>query len=221
MGRFIKQGAPYITGGRYLQGIADTIIGGQLTSVPSGVSASQNLQNIPGDIFYIDTNLALALSDTSIGTLYGGFYRYVKTAAGSVATPARGLLAFWDTSVADNLYQVMPDETGSQGANILAGIYIGALPKGDYGIIQIGGKVSVKFRSVLTGIPANGCGVYAAAAGAGGDVATCDVFSGDLNNTTFDDMQTLQMRFLGTALAIPVLSAISTVAMRSPILNRA
>lgn len=218
---FIKQGAPFMSGGRYLQGLNDSVIGGQLSSVPSGVTASQGNANIPGDIFAINTDLASALSDTTnYYTLYGGFYMFVKTTSTPTATVAAGKLAFWDTSIADDLYQVTPDESGSQGAGNMAGVYISSLTAGYYGLIQIGGKATFRYRTTLTGVAANGNAVFAANAGAGADVGTVDIFGSDNNNATFADIAGLMKYFLGTALALPVAAALGLVQMKEPLFKR-
>src|SRR5438477_614882 len=41
---------------------------------------------------------ALALSDTTVGTLYGGIYQYVRFLTGATQAPARGNVAFWATT---------------------------------------------------------------------------------------------------------------------------
>jgi hypothetical protein len=154
--------------------------------------------------------------DSSIGTLFGGIYQYVRFAAGAVAVPARGKLCFWDTSVAEDLYQVTCDEGGlTQGANLVAGVVLNAVTAGNYGFIQVAGKVGIKFRAVLTGVTAAGVPVFAAGAGAGADVATADVL-GSGANPTFAQMVSAFPRFLGVAEAIPVAGAISTVSLQLP-----
>lgn len=218
---FIKQGAPYLAGGRYLQGLNSSLIGDAMTAVPAGVVASQANQNIPGDMYAIDTDLASFLSDTvNYYKLYGGIYMFVKFAAAPVATVAAGKLMFWDTSVADDLYQVTPDESGGQGAGNMAGVAIATQTNGYYGLIQIGGKATFRYRTILTGVATNGCGVFAAAAGAGADVGTVDIFAGDNNPASFADVAVMEKLFLGTALALPVAAALGLVQMKTPLFKR-
>ena len=57
-----------------------------------------------------------------MGVLYGGIYKYVRFRSGMKALPGRGLLAFWDTSVDENQYQVTCDEL--IGSSPTAGIVL-------------------------------------------------------------------------------------------------
>lgn len=110
--------------------------------------------------------------DSPTGTLFGGIYQYVRFKAGATAAPARGLLAYWDTSVAEDLYQVTNDET--IGSSPIAGVGLNAVTSGNFGWIQVGGKVTAKTRTALTLAGAAGQPMFAAYAGAGADVATVD-----------------------------------------------
>lgn len=202
-------------GGGFLNGGAgDEVIGGILTGVPSSIGASQGLQDIPGDRLVLGMADALALSNTSVGTLYGGMYQYVTTFLTSTATPTikRGL--FWRTASADNTYTVTPDETGAMGADYWAGVSINTLTKGNSWWMQLAGKATVLFRAVLTGVnPAAGCGVFYAAAGAGADVGLFDVFAGNAGNPTFDDAQHMLNLYCGQALTAPVAATASIINM--------
>lgn len=140
--------------------------------------------------------------DSVTGTLYGGIYKYVRFASGATASPAVGLIAFWDISVAEDLYQVTNDESGTPGANLIAGITINAVTKGNYGFIQVAGKATVQFRTTLTSVAGIGSGVVAAGAGAGADVATADVLEG-AGNPTFAQMSNFSKRWLGVAETAP------------------
>src|ERR1700676_698809 len=92
-GWFTKQ-ADFLTA-RYLNDVNDATLGGQIQSVPAGVPASQGIQTQPGDRIVLDDATALALSDTAIGTLWGGIYEYVQSKAASTAAPAVGIAAFF------------------------------------------------------------------------------------------------------------------------------
>lgn len=188
----------FLTQKFFNDGSGDATVGGALTGVPSAIGASQGDQTLPGDRIILGSADALALSDTAVGTLYGGLYMYVRTPSGSTKTPTRAHIAFWDTSVADSQYQVTPDETGTDGANLIAGVFINTLTKGNSWWILIAGKVVGQFRATLTGTAANGCGVYAAAEGNG----VFDVLAGSANQnaTQIDNMM---MRFMGVAENLP------------------
>ena len=212
---FLKNAAPFLTGQGFLNDVNDSAIGGSVSTVPSSVGASQWNQNYPGDRWSLDEDTAISLSDTTIGTLHNGFYMYIGSSLTSVATISRGHFVFWDTSVADDLYQVTPDESGAQGVGLPAGIAINTITPGNWGIIQISGVSSIKFRSVLTGVATNGGAVYLAAAGAGTDVGTVDQFAGDGNPATMALASTLTHRFMGTAQGLPTAGAISLVALKN------
>lgn len=204
-----SSGAGFLNGGA-----GDTVIGGALTGVPAGVQATQGIQDIPGDRIVFGMADALAMSNTSIGTLYGGMYQYVTTYVSSVATPTINRGAFWRTASPSNDYVVTPDESGNLGADYWAGVYINTLTAGNSWWIQIAGKVKVLFRAVLTGgTPAAGGAVYYAAAGAGADVGTFDVFSGNAANPTFDDVQHMQNLYAGVAATAPVAATASIIEM--------
>ncbi len=191
-------------------GSGDAVVGGLLTGVPTGVIASQGAQTRAGDRMVLSASDALALSDPTVGTLYGGLYQYVTTASGSTATPTRGRLAFWDTTVADSVYQVTPDESGTTGASLIAGIFINTLTKGYSWWILIAGKGYATFRAALTGAPSAGCAVFAAAAGAGVDVGTFDVLDGGAN-PTFSQVALMQNYYMGVAETSPVGGATSLI----------
>src|SRR5262245_6699656 len=91
-------------------GSGDSIVGGAITSVPSAVGATQGVQDVPGDRLVFGQADAVAMSNTTVGTLYGGLYQYVRTKSTSTATPTLSRLVFWDNTVNYNLYQVTPDE---------------------------------------------------------------------------------------------------------------
>lgn len=112
--------------------------------------------------------------DPAIGNLFGGVYQYVRVAAASTAL-LRGRLLFWDTSVAENLYQVTAVEP--TGVSLIAGVALNVITPGNFGWIQIAGRATCLFRAALTKVAAIGDLVLAAAAGAGADNATCDVLA--------------------------------------------
>jgi hypothetical protein len=202
---------------KYLNsGSGDSVVGGALSGVPSEVGAQQFIQNRPGDRMILGEEDAAALSDPSVGTLYGGLYQYVRTPSGSTATPTRGRAAFWDTSVANSQFQVTPDESGTEGAGLFAGVFINTLTKGYNWWIQQAGKVTVQFRATLTGIPAAGCPVFVAGAGAGVDVGEFDVLNG-AGNPTFTQVANMMRDYVGVAGAAP---ADDTASLVNLALNR-
>jgi hypothetical protein len=190
---------------RYLNGGAgDSVIGGALSSVPTAVGASQGIQDVPGDRIIFGMADALALSNTSIGTLYGGLYQYVRTKSNSTNTPTLGRLLFWDNTVNYNLYQTTPDEVTGQKA----GFSINTLTKGYSWWMQICGIVNARYRATITGTPTVGRGVFALMGGAGSDSGTLEqlvgasttVTTGGANNVGVD---TLMANYAGVAIELP------------------
>ncbi len=180
----------------------DAVQGGALASVPSGVlGANQGSQTIPGDRLILDAADALALSNTTIGTLYGGLYQYVKVAASSSAAPTLGHICWWDTSVADSTYQVTPDQPSSK---LVAGVFINTPTKGYYWWILVSGKVSGVFKTPLTGAAAVGQAAYADSTG------VFDVQDAG-TNPTFTQFGDLLNAYMGVAETLPVAGAASLV----------
>ena len=180
--------------------VGDAVIGGQITGLPSGLKFGQGQSTLPGDRMILNAVDALAWADSTIATsVYGGLFVYVATKSNSVLTPTLGHLAFWDSSVADALCQVTPDESGSQGVALSAGVFLSTMTKGNYWWIQVAGKVDVVFTAAFTGVPSNGCPVYASADGLG----TFDVLDGG-GNPSFTQVGQMLQRYKGDALALPV-----------------
>lgn len=91
------------------------------------------------------------LSYTTNGTLYGGTYQMVRIAAAATQSNlVRGRLVFWDTSAAEDLYQVTNDETQNGGLPLFAGVLLNAPTAGNYTVIQVGGRVTVQMRATIT-----------------------------------------------------------------------
>jgi hypothetical protein len=140
---------------KYLNDVNDSVQGGAIFTIPSPVQGPAWSQTIPGDRLVLDDASALALSDTVVGTLYGGVYEYVQTYLSSAAAPARGQAAFWlIASLPPNTplaYQVTADAqpTAALPAYI-AGVFINAVTKGNYGWIQNAGIASILPDSSMT-----------------------------------------------------------------------
>lgn len=154
---------------------------------------------------------AAALSDSTVGTLYGGIYMYVLFSSGMTSTVARGDVALWVqsglTGTAPGNYTVTCDGTPT-GANFVAGITINASGKGNYDFIQIAGIASVKYPSALqAATPAIGDAVF--------------VSSNMLSPQLADDCEgatvstTLLKQFIGVAITKPAASAVGQVLLDS------
>jgi hypothetical protein len=128
----------------YLNGSSHATRGGVVNSLTgSALIAGQLSTEID-----VDHEMAAKLSKTSIGTLYGGRYKYVQTKAGSTAAPARGLIAFYATAADLKARIVTPDVPTNTGC--VAGVYISAPTKGEFCWIQTSGLASVKFTDSIT-----------------------------------------------------------------------
>ncbi len=183
-----------------------SVVGGAIASVPSGVQASQGIQDVPGDRIVFGMVDAAALSDTSIATLYGGLYQYVQTLSTSTATPTRGRAVFWYNTGDLNNYRVTADEV----EGMWAGFPITAtITKGYSWYIQLAGLITMHFKASITGTPTVGRGVFLLMTGAGADVGTVNqlvgastaVTTGGAENVGID---TLIHNYMGVAYELPV-----------------
>jgi hypothetical protein len=243
-GRFAKTAAPYFSLGKYLNGNnanGDSVIGGTLTAIPSGLTISQFEQNLPGDRFIFSAADAFAASNNN-QILYTGTYGYVSSRNNSTSIPQRGRACFWDLITspgnftasnyqADQIYQVNSDEPANIGVSMFAGVYINNMVAGNYWFIQVAGKASCWFRgnngntlyggAALTGTAAIGQGVYLAAVGNNNNLNTglFDVFSGansaaifTANSTTaYNTIDQMMTRYVGPAETLPSNGNISLV----------
>jgi len=194
-------------------GTGDANLGGLINSLPSSFSAPGGSSSQPGDRAILSVADALAISDTSVGTLYDGLYVYYLHDSASTATATRGRLVFHDLAAADSAYQVTPDEDANITVRDWAGITITAtVTKGYYWWAQVAGKVVARFRGTLTGTGAVGVGTYAAAQGAGADVGTLDVTASAANPTfTYALGDNIIQNYIGVAEAAPVGGALSVI----------
>lgn len=161
-GMYTKQ-AVYL-GARFLNDVNDATVGGAISTAPSGLTVSQGQQTLPGDRIVVDDATALALSDTAVGTLWGGIYEYVVSKAASTAAPAVGLAAFFIAADIGNAspsvaYEVTPDANPTTAVpTFFQGVYISAVTKGNACWIQVAGIANCLFDSALTAT-ANGAWV--------------------------------------------------------------
>lgn len=133
-----------ISGSGKLNAVDDQYVGGpanQLTGLPL-------YRGQLGAKLFVDHEDAAALSCPTVGTLYGGGYRYVQTKLASTAAPARGLVAFYATAADVQADIVTPDAPAGNGC--IAGIYINAPTRGQHCFIQISGLASIKFTNPIT-----------------------------------------------------------------------
>ncbi len=197
-----------VTTGR-LNTVNDTYIGG----APTGTGSNSRYAGQLGKALWFgpQSDQIGVMFDSTVGTLYGGRYRYVRMRAGDDDSPAVGVgqILFWDTTLTNwqQYYQVTRDENLSSVDNavMIAGIYLGGFTGGNYGFIQDLGMVNVRFRSVLTTAGAIGSRAYATGAGdIGTDQGTADVL-------TTDSTSLANARYLGNAVEAPAGGALKQV----------
>ena len=186
--------------------INDPVVG-QPVATPV-IGGSKYLGQLGAGVWLDDSNI---LFDSTMGTVFGGHFRYVRLAAAATAVVV-GQLVFWDVTVADNLFQVTTSEAGStDNAMFRAGVVLNSgWTPGNYGVIQDVGPTFVQYRGVLTSAGAVGSRVYCAAVGAGVDNGFADVLS-SAAPTLFSDVSLMQGRYIGTAITAPVGGALRLV----------
>ena len=145
---FVK---PPFYSGTTLNSVNDATLGGQLTSMPTGFTQYQ--QNVPGDRIILDDTTAAALSNATT-TLFGGIYMYVNVTWTTQAA-ASGAIAFFTgasvSAAATNLYQVNGDAQATTTLPaMIAGIFLNAVTKGNWGWIQVAGVANVLMDSTIS-----------------------------------------------------------------------
>ncbi len=196
-----------------LNTVNDTFIGGAPAG-SIGLSVANQVSQYSGQLgkrLEITAEAISTMYSSTVGTLYAGWYRYVRCRLTDDSSPAHapGKLWFWDTTLTawQTLYQVTSDENLSSSANALmrAGVCIGAPTNGNYIFMQDAGMVFIRFRSVLTASGAIGSPVYATAAGdLGTDQGTADVL-------TTDSTAAANARYLGVAVTAPTGGSLTAV----------
>lgn len=182
-----------------LNTVNDTVIGGGGT----GASGSSKFRGQLGKTIWFAPEIIGNMYSSTVGTLYGGRYRYVRMRDGDDDSPAVavGQILFWDTTLTNwqTFYQVTRDENLSSVDNavMIAGIYLGGFTGGNYGFIQDLGMVPIRNRAVLTVAGAIGSRTYAAGTGdTGSDQGTLDTL-------TTDSTSLANARYLGNAVTAP------------------
>lgn len=199
---------------KFLNDVNDSTSGGAVVSAPSGVPSAAISATQPGDRIVLDDSAALALSDTTVGTLFGGVYMYVGTLATATASPKRGAIAFWRAAElpggASRAYTVTADAAPNTTIPAyIAGVFINpttssgtgvALANGNFGWIQVAGTASVLFDTSLT---ATALATTVSAKVSASTASTADAGVA-LSTTTLSFV-------LGVAIGTPVISTVSSV----------
>lgn len=104
-------------------------------------------KGILGKRFVYDDVTALKFSKTSVGTCYAGIYQVVRFLSTSTAANIRGGALCWNDRAN---FIVTPDQTATTEDDF-AGVGLMVNTKGNYGIMQVAGKCSIKYRASVTG----------------------------------------------------------------------
>lgn len=211
----------FITSKYINDGTGDATIGGALTTVPANVGGTQGDQTIPGDRLIFGPADALAMSNNSVGNLYGGLFQYVTTINNSTSAPLRGHGVFmfqsnFSNSTQDQSYTVTSDEPANLTVTLFVGVLINNVTKGNSWWVQTAGKVAAKFRNAISANAAIGGGVYLAAAGNNAnalDVGAFDQASNNAANQTYFQIAIDQAltRYVGVAEQLPSNNNISLI----------
>ncbi len=136
-----------------LNTVNDTVIANQ-----AGITGVSKFGGQLGKVLGLSQDQISTMFDASVGTLYGGSYRYVQLVSDlGTPEPAIGQMLFWDDSDAPGAYTVTDsyDETDTPSP---AGVYIGGIEPGNYGFIQISGLCALLFGT-LSNAAATGQGI--------------------------------------------------------------
>lgn len=208
-GMLVKQ-ADFLTA-KFLNDVNDAASGGVILSLPAGAPSPSVSQTLPGDKIVLDDATALALSDTVVGTLFGGIYMYVGTLSTATASPARGAAAFYRAAdlptALSNLYQVTSDvQPSTTIPTFCAGVFINAITKGNFGWIQVAGVCMCLFDTAV-----------AAGNGVGSPVSpkisatTASSFDCGVAQSADAAGARLAASVVGVAIVLPVVSTVTAV----------
>ena len=127
--------------GGFINQVNDSVVGGVTTTVPNQLASNAN-QTLPGDHVVFDDVTAQAISKTSVGTVYGGYFQYVVLDS-AASTLYLGQALYWKTvSNTQGVYCV----TNVQSSNIpnFAGAVLNPTwTPGNYSWIQCRGRATM------------------------------------------------------------------------------
>lgn len=206
-GWFTKQ-ADFLTAAN-LNDVNDATVGGQIQSVPTNVPATQGIQTLPGDRIILDDATALALSDTTVGTLYGGIYMYCNVTWTTQAAAVGGVAFFRASDIGSTTTTPYVAYGDAQPTTVIPtyilGVFINAISKSNYGWIQVAGIASVLFNSTVTStVGGNLVTTYASSTG----------IASSADNTTVTNPTALVVaQVIGVSIGTVATSVVSKVAI--------
>ena len=191
---------------KYLNDVNDPAAGGALVSVPSGAPQVASSATLPGDKIVLDDITAKALSDTTVGTLYGGVYMYVQISS-TTRPVARGGITFFKQADLGVQYVAYTDAQPTTAIpTYIAGILINAITSGQWGWIQVAGAASVLFDNFTLGNATAGYMVSA-------KISPNQTTGGCPADVGATVSQITVAALIGVAVGLPTSAVISTVMM--------
>ncbi len=148
---------------RFLNDINDVLAG-------QTVSTGEAFTGQIGAVILLNADIALAMSDTTVGTLYAGKYQYVKFYVSQSGTTVVGGPVYWQDT--DNF--IVTADVPTNGAGF-AGVALAVVTKGNYGWIQVAGKAALHTAAVTNGSAAIGDPVSTSTIGIFDDVAAANM----------------------------------------------
>lgn len=125
--------------------IPDGYINAADHTYPGGSQVNSQLYGgMVGQIVGLSSKQAAQLSKTSIGTLRGGLYQYVKTKASPTTAVARGLVLVWSDR---SIFEVSVDVGADIANSLVAGVGLNTVTQAKYCWIQIDGEAAIRFKS--------------------------------------------------------------------------
>jgi len=171
-----------------------------------GVTVNYGSQDDLGKRIEIAEANAAAFTYTPNGTLYGGVYQLVQVDSGATALKVGvGLAAFLKQGNTNAQNYVVTSEDQAITIGMLCGVFLNTITPGNFGFIQVAGKVNVKYKAGVTATVDGGAVIVA---GAGDGTFDCPTQSGSVTYTNIG-------AWVGNALATPVGGSTLPVQMRS------
>lgn len=156
--------SPIIRVNGFLNTVNDTVPGGTASGM-AGTPVPSKFAGQLGKFLTVSQEQIALMTDTSVGTLYGGVYQYVQfNASGATPAPEIGQALFWDNAE-DPADFIVTDTDTTTSVCTPAGVYIGGIEDGNYGFIQVAGLCDVLTAHSLTTVPATGQQLVVASTG--------------------------------------------------------
>lgn len=189
----MRSNVSYLPGKGKLNNASSATASGAAEGV-TGLSLSTGVNS--GDFLELTDAQALAASDTSVGTLFGGVYQRVKfTDATSIAI---GTAVFWNRSDTSDPYAVTIVSSATQ-FNYAGTVIDASTVAGQYAWIQVNGRITALLASGAVGDqvnhPITAGGSYTAAAAAASSAVVGVQVSTVTSGVALVDVTRAQTRF--------------------------